>query len=117
MRTNIEIDDELMAKAMSAGPYQTKKDAVEAGLKLLARQAAYREIMKWRGKLRWEGDESVDWAAPAQDLELAPPKALILAEPQRLYDVQGKVPARRSAAPRTASPAKKRVTSKRHAGR
>ena len=46
MRTNIDIDDELMAKAMAAGPYTTKKDAVEAGLKLLARQAAYREILK-----------------------------------------------------------------------
>jgi Arc/MetJ family transcription regulator len=64
MRTNIDIDDELMAKAMSAGPYTTKKDAVEAGLKLLARQAAYREILKWRGKLKWEGDESIDWTQP-----------------------------------------------------
>lgn len=61
MRTNIVIDEELMAQAMKAGPYKTKKDAVEAGLKLLARQAAYREILKWRGKLRWEGDESIDW--------------------------------------------------------
>jgi Arc/MetJ family transcription regulator len=64
MRTNIDIDDELMAKAMQAGPYQTKKDAVEAGLKLLARQVAYREILKWRGKLKWEGDESIDWTRP-----------------------------------------------------
>jgi antitoxin ParD1/3/4 len=64
MRTNIEIDDTLMAEAMKAGPYTTKKDAVEAGLKLLARQAAYREILKWRGKLKWEGDESIDWTAP-----------------------------------------------------
>jgi Arc/MetJ family transcription regulator len=63
MRTNIEIDDDLMAEAMRAGPYKTKKDAVEAGLKLLARQAAYREILKWEGKLRWEGDESIDWTA------------------------------------------------------
>jgi antitoxin ParD1/3/4 len=64
MRTNIIIDEDLMAQAMKAGPYKTKKDAVEAGLKLLARQAAYREILKWRGKLRWEGDDSVDWTAP-----------------------------------------------------
>jgi Arc/MetJ family transcription regulator len=63
MRTNIVIDEALMAQAMKAGPYTTKKDAVEAGLKLLARQAAYREILKWRGKLKWEGDESVDWRA------------------------------------------------------
>jgi antitoxin ParD1/3/4 len=65
MRTNIDIDDDLMAQAMRAGPYKTKKDAVEAGLKLLARQAAYREILKWRGKLKWEGDESIDWTQPA----------------------------------------------------
>ncbi|MFD0669463.1 type II toxin-antitoxin system VapB family antitoxin [Ramlibacter sp. MAHUQ-53] len=65
MRTNIEIDDALMANAMKAGPYKTKKDAVEAGLKLLARQAAYREILQWRGRLHWEGDESIDWTAPA----------------------------------------------------
>ena len=63
MRTNIVIDEKLRAEAMKAGPYKTKKDAVEAGLKLLARQAAYREILKWRGKLQWEGDESIDWTA------------------------------------------------------
>lgn len=67
MRTNIDIDDDLMDKAMSAGPYKTKKDAVEAGLQLLARQAAYREILKWRGKLKWEGDEAIDWTAPPTD--------------------------------------------------
>lgn len=67
MRTNIDIDDELMAQAMAAGPYTTKKDAVEAGLKLLARQAAYREILKWRGKLKWEGDENIDWTQPAPE--------------------------------------------------
>ena len=80
MRTNIDIDDELMATAMQAGPYQTKKDAVEAGLKLLARQVAYREILKWRGKLKWEGDESIDWTqpeapAPAPMVSETPPPA------------------------------------------
>lgn len=64
MRTNIEIDDALMAEAMKAGPFQTKKDAVEAGLRLVARQAAYREILKWRGKLHWEGDDAADWTRP-----------------------------------------------------
>jgi antitoxin ParD1/3/4 len=64
MRTNIDIDDALMAEAMKAGPFKTKKDAVEAGLKLPARQAAYREILKWRGKLEWQGDEAIDWTQP-----------------------------------------------------
>ena len=67
MRTNIDIDDQLLAKAMQAGPYTTKKETVEAGLKLLARQAAYREVLKWRGKLKWEGDESIDWTQPASE--------------------------------------------------
>ena len=81
MRTNIVIDEDLMAQAMKAGPFKSKKDAVEAGLKLLARQAAYREILKWRGKLRWEGDESIDWtkpeapsAAPALEVRELEPK-------------------------------------------
>jgi antitoxin ParD1/3/4 len=54
MRTNIVIDDELLEAAMKAGPFSTKKDAVEAGLRLLARQAAYNEILALRGKLRWD---------------------------------------------------------------
>jgi len=54
MRTNIDIDDDLLEAAMRSGPYKTKKDAVEAGLKLLARQVAYRDILALRGKLRWE---------------------------------------------------------------
>ena len=32
MRTNIDIDDDLLARAMQAGPYKTKREAVEAGL-------------------------------------------------------------------------------------
>jgi antitoxin ParD1/3/4 len=72
MRTNIDIDDDTLEAAMQAGPFKTKKDAVEAGLKLLARQAAYREILKWQGKLKWEGDDSVDWTVPAASQELAP---------------------------------------------
>lgn len=75
MRTNIDIDDDLMAHAMAAGPYTTKKEAVEAGLKLLKRQAAYREILKWEGRLKWEGDESIDWTQAADTAGPAPTPA------------------------------------------
>jgi antitoxin ParD1/3/4 len=54
VRTNIELDDDLLELAMRAGPFKTKKDTVEAGLKLLTRQAAYRDILALRGQLRWE---------------------------------------------------------------
>ena len=81
MRTNIDIDDALMAEAMKAGPFKTKKDAVEAGLRLLARQAAYREILKGRGKLEWQGDGAIDWTQPAGATALAvnepPPRKVV----------------------------------------
>ena len=54
MRTNIDIDDSLMDSAMRAGPYSTKREAVEAGLQLLARKAAYRDILALRGQLQWD---------------------------------------------------------------
>lgn len=58
MRTNIVIDPALLDAAMQAGPFKTKKEAVEAGLKLLARQVAYREILRWEGKLKWDDPPS-----------------------------------------------------------
>lgn len=67
MRTNVILDDELVAQAMKAGPFKTKKEAVEAGLRLLARQAAYRDLLALRGKLRWE-----DVAPAAGHLLMAP---------------------------------------------
>ncbi len=66
MRTNIDIDDAVLAAAMIAGPFKTKKDAVEAGLKLLARQAHYREVLRWEGKLLWDGDAEGQDSATAQ---------------------------------------------------
>lgn len=81
MRTNIEIDDSLMEQALRAGPFKTKKDAVEAGLRLLARQAAYKEVLKWRGKLAWEGEASTDWAAAPQAERPAAPSVLLAQEP------------------------------------
>lgn len=56
MRTNIVIDDELMAAAMKAGDFATKRETVEAGLRLLARKQVYADIRRLRGKLAWEGD-------------------------------------------------------------
>lgn len=55
MRTNIEIDDRLMAEALRVGGFKTKKAAVEEGLRLLVRTRAQKQIRRLRGKLRWEG--------------------------------------------------------------
>lgn len=56
MRTNIVIDDKLMADALKATGLGTKKEAVELGLKMLVRLNKQQEIRKLRGKLNWEGD-------------------------------------------------------------
>ena len=50
MRTNIVIDDQLMAEALKASGYETKKEAVEQGLKLLVQLSKQQEIRKLRGK-------------------------------------------------------------------
>lgn len=56
MRTNIVIDDQLIAEAMKVAGYKTKKDAVDRGLRLLVQRSRQRDIRKLRGKVRWEGN-------------------------------------------------------------
>jgi len=56
MRTNIVINDDLMNEALSISGYKTKKDTVEAGLKLLIAQKNQLKIKKIKGKLNWEGN-------------------------------------------------------------
>ncbi|MGB7205051.1 MAG: type II toxin-antitoxin system VapB family antitoxin [Anderseniella sp.] len=56
MRTNINIDDELMAKAMKAAGTKTKKETVEEGLKALVKRGSQRKIKEAFGKFQWEGN-------------------------------------------------------------
>ena len=56
MRTNIVIDDELMEEALKATGLNTKKEAVELGLKTLVRLKKQERIRRFKGKLSWEGD-------------------------------------------------------------
>jgi Arc/MetJ family transcription regulator len=56
VRTNIEIEDKLLAEAMRAGGFKTKRATVEAGLRLLVLRKAYRGILELRGKIHWVGD-------------------------------------------------------------
>jgi Arc/MetJ family transcription regulator len=60
MRTNIEIDDELIREALRASGLKTKRAAVEAGLKALIRLNRQKKILDLVGKVHWEGnlDES-----------------------------------------------------------
>ena len=56
MRTNIMIDDKLMAQALKASGAKTKKKAVELGLKTLLQLSRQSAVRRLRGKVKWEGD-------------------------------------------------------------
>ncbi len=56
MRTNIVIDDALMADTLMATGLKTKREAVELGLRTLLRLQRQQEIRQFRGRLAWDGD-------------------------------------------------------------
>jgi Arc/MetJ family transcription regulator len=56
MRTNIVIDDKLMADALKASGARTKREAVELGLKTLLQLNQQSELRQLRGKVNWEGN-------------------------------------------------------------
>lgn len=56
MRTNIDIDDDLLAAAQAAAGTSTKKETVRLGLELLVRLDQQRDLLALRGALPWDGD-------------------------------------------------------------
>jgi Arc/MetJ family transcription regulator len=56
MRTNIEIDDELLSQAMTATGLSTKRATVEEGLRLLVRMRNQVRALANLEGLGWEGD-------------------------------------------------------------
>ena len=77
MRTNIVIDDKLMADVMASGEFKTKREAVEEGLRLLKRKKAYAAIRAAKGTLFWD-DSDEAWAK--RRAELAQERAAETAE-------------------------------------
>jgi Arc/MetJ family transcription regulator len=56
VRTNVVIDDQLMNNAQKLSGLRTKKDTIEAGLKLLVELKQQEKVKSFRGKLKWTGD-------------------------------------------------------------
>ena len=56
MRTNIVIDDTLMADTLKATGLKSKREAVEMGLRTLLRLRRQEDIRGFRGRLAWGGD-------------------------------------------------------------
>lgn len=56
-RTNIVIDDDLIARAMSVTGARSKREAVEIALRrLVSQEAALRTLRRMRGRAPWSGD-------------------------------------------------------------
>jgi Arc/MetJ family transcription regulator len=56
VRTNVVIDDRLLAQAQRLTGLSTTREVLEEGLKLLVRLKRQEKVKAWRGKLRWDGD-------------------------------------------------------------
>ena len=56
MRTNIEIDDALMAEAQKASGQRTKKQTVEQALRLMIKLRQQEDVRSAFGKYRWRGN-------------------------------------------------------------
>ncbi len=90
MRTNIVIDDKLMADVMASGDFKTKREAVEEGLRMLKRRKAYAAIRAARGTLFWD-DSDEAWAkhrAGLAEQATDNPAAPTLQEPAAPYNAK-----------------------------
>ncbi|MFW5770525.1 MAG: type II toxin-antitoxin system VapB family antitoxin [Spirochaetota bacterium] len=56
MRTNIEIDDDLMRNAMEATNLKSKKEVVHVALKELIQLEKRKSLLRYRGKAKWDGN-------------------------------------------------------------
>ncbi|PWS37813.1 DUF2191 domain-containing protein [Falsiroseomonas bella] len=56
MRTNIDIDDRLMAEVLKETGLPSKRAAVEEGLRLLLQVRRQRRIRELFGTVDWQGD-------------------------------------------------------------
>lgn len=56
MRTNIEIDDDVMSEAQRLTGARTKRDTVDLALRELVARHRRLGILDLRGRIHWEGD-------------------------------------------------------------
>lgn len=59
-RTNIELDDRLVAEGLRIFKCRSKRELVELALLELLKSSKRKEVLKLRGQVQWEGnlDES-----------------------------------------------------------
>ena len=63
MRTNIEINDDLMREVLRLTGVKTKREAVELALRELVARHRQLGVLKLRGRVDWTGDLEASRAA------------------------------------------------------
>ena len=56
MRTNIEIDDDLIGKALKYSGLKTKKEIIHKALDEFVKYHMRLQMISLQGKVKWEGD-------------------------------------------------------------
>ncbi len=56
MRTTLNLDEEALAKAMKVAAGKTKTAVINEALRDYARRRTLRRLLRFQGKVRWEGD-------------------------------------------------------------
>ncbi len=56
MRTNIDIDDELMSKALKYSKLKTKKEIINEALSEYVKYHMRLKLLSLQGKVKWVGD-------------------------------------------------------------
>lgn len=56
MRTNIDIDEEVVRQVQELTGARTKREAVDVALRELVARHRRAGLLKLRGKVRWTGD-------------------------------------------------------------
>jgi Arc/MetJ family transcription regulator len=56
VRTNIEIDDDVLAEAQRLMGTRTKRETVDLALREVVARQRRLGLLKLRGRVRWEGD-------------------------------------------------------------
>lgn len=79
MRTNIDIDDDLLAEAMTASGLSTKRATVEEALRQMVLNKRRRQALEDSAGIGWEGDLDEmrrNWPPPLQDPPIEQPLPL-----------------------------------------
>ncbi len=55
MRTTLDLDQQALESALKVSPGKTKTAVINEALQEYARRRALRGLLKFQGKMRWEG--------------------------------------------------------------